>query len=498
VTGQPAHLGELRVPRAEFHQAVIEVADAARVERQSLDARSQEDVPLLGPKGVYPPKTWQHLKKVEDRFQKQHERMRQRAEIGIAQQAAKAGRIMQREEKLSEKALKHSMDQHHSSKGEQAVQKMEKIEGRLAEELAHQVIKAEMGIQRIAKKTEENLARKKLHMQKDVLQIEKHSRQNMIHHRPGGAPLTVNQLTQHLCFLPKVMHDMKLTVACCIHHHVHCPPVAPAPQQVLPLLKHKCLMPQATWSAMQHVECCMHFSIGCGTTSSQQSPGVQHLQPQHPAVGAGAGQPPQRGHSTTAVVTTTTTTTSMAEGVGKFVDVNAGASVVDASPTLPSTAPFLVVALAAIAVVVMALAACCFLQPKGKAFQPEEEEEDTEELLEEAGREALPNGELRRLLSDAEQADPELVVGHPSEGTSAQLRKPDPAQRAEAEQEMERVLSAKDASSIFGHRDAQQQNKAFRRLVRLLHPDKRLVSGSRANMALRLVLESHRSITANK
>jgi hypothetical protein len=151
--------------------------------------------------------------------------------------------------------------------------------------------------------------------------------------------------------------------------------------------------------------------------------------------------------------------------------------------------PPLVVAIAATALVVVALAACWFVRAKRKAFEPQDEE---------ASREALLNGELRQLLSDAEQADPELFVGRSSEGKTAQPLDPDPAQRAEAEQEMERVLSAKDASSIFGPGDAQQQNKAFRRLVRLLHPDKHLVSGPRANMALRLVLESHRSLTANK
>lgn len=172
-----------------------------------------------------------------------------------------------------------------------------------------------------------------------------------------------------------------------------------------------------------------------------------------------------------------------------FDDDRAGASVVDASATLPSTSPSLVVATAATALVVVALAACWFLRAKKKAFEPQDEE---------ASREALLNGDLRQLLSDAEQADPELFVGRSSEGKTAQPLEPDPAQHAEAKQEMERVLSAKDASSIFGHGDAQQQNRAFRRLVRLLHPDKHLVSGPRASMALRLVLESHRSLTANK
>jgi len=639
----------------------------ARVERQVLDARSQEDLPPLPPKGVYPPKLWQHLKKIEGRFEKQQDRKRQRAERGVAHQAAQAVHIMQREEKFAEKKLKHIMNQH------PALQR--KMEGRLGEELAREEIKVEMDIQRIAKKTEEKMARNKLRverneerkekravrninhnqakvppspqqnallggavrgalanvdarkselaqlahnerqalsamskqavsvlppqlraatsdplllhkfdkvkggmenkvatvekvikqtvkktesnmerhekqfekqighvrdqimnpnrpqvlptnqlqprvqkmethleqklaqdeqraqraiqkelvqgrqviekgrvqMQKDVLKIEKNARGNMNHHHPFKAPVTAKQ-----CFLPGVMHDMR--VACCLHHRAHCPQVS------LSLLKRHCLTPQASWSAMQHLFCCQHFSVGCGTPSSlQHSVATQQFQSQHSAVGVGAGQLPQRGLSTTAMVTTTTTTTSMAGGNSAFVNDRASASVVDSSATLPSTAPPLAVALAATAMmmVALALAACWCLRAKGKVFEPEDHDE-------EVGREALLSGELKQMLSDAEQADPELCVGRSSEGKGAQPVEPDPAQRAEAEQEIERVLSAKDASSIFGHGDAQQQHKAFRRLVRLLHPDKHLVSGPRANMALRLVLESHRSPTANK
>merc|ERR1712129_672496 len=100
-----------------------------------------------------------------------------------------------------------------------------------------------------------------------------------------------NQMPKHQCFLPKVMHDIKLKKLCCLHHHMHCPPVAPAPQQVLPLLKHQCLTPQATWTAMKRVVCCNRFSIGCEISSSlQHSVIAQQFQSQHPAVGVGGGK----------------------------------------------------------------------------------------------------------------------------------------------------------------------------------------------------------------
>jgi len=123
-------------------------------------------------------------------------------------------------------------------------------------------------------------------MQKDVLGMEKHLREEVIHHQPVTAPLTANQMTKRQCFLPKVMHDMKLKAACCLRHHIHCPPTTSAPQQILPLLKQQCLTPQATWSAMKHIVCCNHFSIGCETSSSLQHPVIaQQFQSQDPEVG---------------------------------------------------------------------------------------------------------------------------------------------------------------------------------------------------------------------
>jgi len=123
-------------------------------------------------------------------------------------------------------------------------------------------------------------------------------------------------------------------------------------------------------------------------------------------------------------------------------------------------------------------------------LEPEDEEDGT--------RNTLLDGELRQMLSDAEQADPELSVGRPSKGKPANSLEPDLAQRAEAEHQMERVLASRDTSSLFGHGDAHQQDQAFRRLVGLLHPDNNLVSGPLANLALRRVLEAHRSFRASK
>jgi len=474
---QKALLGAaVRGARANLNARESELSQQAHGERQALTAMSKQAV------SVFPP---QLRAATSDPWLNKAAMV----EKGIEQTVKKAESKMERDEKHFEKQIGHKiMNPNHPQvlPPNQLQPRVQKTETHLEQQLAKDEQEAQRAIQKEFIRGRQIVEKERVHMQKDVLEIEKHLRENMNHHQPFKAPLAANQLTKHQCFLPEVMHDIQLKVACCLHHRVHCPQVP------LPLLKHHCLTPQATWSATQHRLCCMRFSVGCGTSSSLQHSAVtQQLHLQHPAVSVGASQLPQRGHSTTAKVATTTTTTSMAEDNAVFVHDHAS----DLSASLPSTASSLGVALAATALLVVALAACLFLRAKGKALEPEDDEE---EVSREASREALLNGELRQMLSDAEQADPELFAGRSSRGKSAPPLEPDPAQRAEAEQEMERVLSAKDASGLFGHGDAQQQNKAFRRLVRLLHPDKHLVSGPRANLALRLVLESHRSLTANQ
>lgn len=68
------------------------------------------------------------------------------------------------------------------------------------------------------------------------------------------------------------------------------------------------------------------------------------------------------------------------------------------------------------------------------------------------------------------------------------------ALRAEASHEVERILAAASPSAVLGCGSACDQKSEFRRLVRLLHPDKGNVRGERAALALRRVVEANRSL----
>merc|ERR1712039_935044 len=65
--------------------------------------------------------------------------------------------------------------------------------------------------------------------------------------------------------------------------------------------------------------------------------------------------------------------------------------------------------------------------------------------------------------------------------------------QADAIREVDRILAAPNVDDLFGTGTVAQQKMEFRRLVRLLHPDKGSVSGDRANLALRRAVEAYKA-----
>lgn len=72
----------------------------------------------------------------------------------------------------------------------------------------------------------------------------------------------------------------------------------------------------------------------------------------------------------------------------------------------------------------------------------------------------------------------------------------DADQRAEALRQVEHILSARSVSAILGSGSLHERRSEFRRLARLLHPDKNLVRGERADLALRRLVEAHKTMNA--
>jgi len=136
----------------------------------------------------------------------------------------------------------------------------------------------------------------------------------------------------------------------------------------------------------------------------------------------------------------------------------------------------------------------------------EEESSDdssSEEGAEEGGAGANPwqafmgkpsDAEMRRLLPSPEQGPQQLP---PLPDDCEEEAVPNPTQRPQAEAEVERILGTKATRDIFGPGDGAKRKQEFRRLLRLLHPDKGLVSGERASLALRRVVEAYRALAAD-
>lgn len=96
---------------------------------------------------------------------------------------------------------------------------------------------------------------------------------------------------------------------------------------------------------------------------------------------------------------------------------------------------------------------------------------------------AFQQSELRSLLA---QVDEEAHAAAGEDGGA----QPSAELCAEAEREVEHVLSAPTAREVLGIGSPNERTARFRQLVRLLHPDKGLVTGARANMAFRRVVEA--------
>jgi len=106
------------------------------------------------------------------------------------------------------------------------------------------------------------------------------------------------------------------------------------------------------------------------------------------------------------------------------------------------------------------------------------------------------DGEFRRLLFYAEQQGrfppiEDLPLIMDANGESQSIT---PADRVTAEAEVERILAISNPRDLFGSGGPNEKKQEYWRLVRLLHPDKGLIDGERANLALRRVVEAYRSL----
>lgn len=93
--------------------------------------------------------------------------------------------------------------------------------------------------------------------------------------------------------------------------------------------------------------------------------------------------------------------------------------------------------------------------------------------------------DLRRLLVEEGPVQREVL---PIEAPEETAVRDSVAARARATSEVDRVLAARSAQAVLGGGSREEQQGEFRRLVRLLHPDKGFVDkdDARANLAMRL------------
>jgi len=105
----------------------------------------------------------------------------------------------------------------------------------------------------------------------------------------------------------------------------------------------------------------------------------------------------------------------------------------------------------------------------------------------------LQDSDLATLLADIEEEEQRLPAGPRSLGPASPTSSG--ALREEAAREVDRVLGAKGAREIFGNDGPVERRAQYRRLVRLLHPDKKAAEGQRASLALRRVVECYRSLS---
>lgn len=121
--------------------------------------------------------------------------------------------------------------------------------------------------------------------------------------------------------------------------------------------------------------------------------------------------------------------------------------------------------------------------------------------MNQASRSSFHEGECEALLAgiDREEAGTvnlEPILSPRREEKAIPGPVSDPTQRAEAEREVERILAIRNPCAIFNNGTKTERRSEFRRLVRMLHPDKQVVGGERANLALRRLVEAYRSMNA--
>jgi hypothetical protein len=201
------------------------------------------------------------------------------------------------------------------------------------------------------------------------------------------------------------------------------------------------------------------------------------------------------------------TTTQPPRVVEKTTKVTVHGRCPDASHLDTSEALFFMALGSALTLTLYALYCCCACTMRRICSQPakgsdmhglldddsDEESKPKLALRDERTRQpyqgVLQDSELASLLADIEEEERRMLTGPRSFA---------PTNREEATREVERVLNAKGAREIFGSGGSGEQRAQYRRLVRLLHPDKKAVEGQRASLALRRVVECYRALTEAK
>lgn len=95
---------------------------------------------------------------------------------------------------------------------------------------------------------------------------------------------------------------------------------------------------------------------------------------------------------------------------------------------------------------------------------------------------------LREVLAAIEDWPDDNPGALPAAGSAVAQR------RAEAEQEVERIMAARRQDAALRGDTVAERRRDFRRIARLLHPDKGFCSGERAGLALRRALAAYQAL----
>lgn len=283
--------------------------------------------------------------------------------------------------------------------------------------------------------------------------------------------------------------------------------------------KYDCFTPTSEWDAAKEVRCCLKYHMGCPT----DDPDVPSVRISAPWTWSQVTTEFIETSTPAAVSTPMPTMTSALPSMvrGAVGQPSTPAAVSTPMPTMTSTLPSMVhgavgqhlvaevskhsalaSALGVASVVAITLCACAFVRSraaKSQADREEDEESDgggppaagAAQARTPATRDTGPRqSEIDRLVADALQMEPTLALPPPPPDHSSL---PNVDHRAEAAREVERILAAGDMRTILSG-GKEQRSSEFRRLVLLLHPDKQLVSGERASLAVRRLVESYRAL----